>query len=224
MRGDTLVQESRENIENKFSLKGKIVRLRPFQETDIEHIVRAMTVDTEWQQWDAPWELEEAELFDPERYRELSKRKIENLRQKEAAGESFIYRTLIIERLSDGEFLGRINSYQIDDHYDWTEKGGYFTIGIDIFKKKHRRCGYGREAWALYLDYLRTKGITEVYTQTWSGNIPVQILIEKFGFNLVHVKKNYQLVQGKNVDGYSYCLHLIQSNRSFTEHHLCSRL
>ena len=35
---------------------------------DIEDRIRWETIEIEWMEWDAPWEMEEEELFNPEEY------------------------------------------------------------------------------------------------------------------------------------------------------------
>lgn len=193
-------------MNDNFKLEGKLVRLRPLEEKDIKNLIYYMTDDKEWQQWDAPWENEDGEIFDQIEFENRLKNQINHLRYKEITSGTFIYRTLIIERLSDGEFLGKINSYHIDENYNYSSTGKHFTIGIGIYKKDYRNSGYGSEAWSLYIDYLMSKGLEEVYTQTWSGNIPAQKLIQKLGFILVDVDKNCHQLNGKNVDGYTYRL------------------
>lgn len=198
-------------MNDNFKLEGKLVKLRPLEEKDIKNLIYYMTDDKEWQQWDAPWENEDDVIFDQIEFEESLKNKIKHLRYKESKLETFIYCTLIIERLSDGEFLGKINSYHIDENYNYSSTGKHFTIGIDIYKKGNRRSGYASEAWSIYIDYLKSKGLEEVYTQTWSGNIPAQKLIQKLGFNLVDIDKNYHQLNGKNVEGYTYRLLLNDS-------------
>ena len=39
-------------------IKGKDIILRDFLESDIEKRIYWETVETEWQQWDAPWDYE----------------------------------------------------------------------------------------------------------------------------------------------------------------------
>lgn len=50
---------------------------------------------------------------------------------------------------------------------------------------------------------LLQSGVEEVYTQTWAGNYPVLTLMDKIGFERVHVKEHYQVVGGEKVDGYT---------------------
>lgn len=47
-------------------IKGQKVLLRDFIKEDIEDRIRWETIETEWLEWDAPWEMEEEEPFNPE--------------------------------------------------------------------------------------------------------------------------------------------------------------
>ncbi len=129
-------------MNDNFKLEGKLVRLRPLKEKDIKNLIYYMTDDIEWQQWDAPWENEDDVIFDQIEFENRLKNQIKHLRYKETTPETFIYRTLIIERLSDGEFMGKINSYHIDENYNYSSTGKHFTIGIGIYKKDYRKSVY----------------------------------------------------------------------------------
>ena len=154
-----------------------------------------MLVETEWQNWDAPWE--DSSDFDPDAYRKRILKQLRNHRNP-----SF-YGRLEIDVIETGEHIGSVNSYYIDDDYYYTRGGGNFTVGIDIIKPANRQKGYGTEAWILFIRYALESGVEEVYTQTWAGNYPVLTLMDKIGFERVHVKEHYQVVGGEKVDGYT---------------------
>jgi len=174
---------------------GKKIKLRPFKESDIDDVIHWMLVETEWQNWDAPWE--DTNDFDQDAYRQRC------LQELESHKETSFYHRLEIEVIKTGEHIGSVNSYYIDDDFNYTRGDGNFTIGIDIIKPTNRRQGCGTEAWLLYIRYALKHGFEEVYTQTWSGNYPVLALMEKIGFERVHVKKQYQIVTDEKVDGYT---------------------
>ena len=176
-------------------ITGKIIRLRPFKESDIDDVIHWMLVETEWQNWDAPWE--DSSDFDPDAYRKRILKQLRNHRNP-----SF-YGRLEIDVIETGEHIGSVNSYYIDDDYYYTRGGGNFTVGIDIIKPANRQKGYGTEAWILFIRYALESGVEEVYTQTWAGNYPVLALMDKIGFERVHVKEHYQVVGGEKVDGYT---------------------
>lgn len=56
-------------------IKGQKVLLRDFIKEDIADRINWETVDTEWLEWDAPWEMEE-ESFNPEKYRSLMNKRL----------------------------------------------------------------------------------------------------------------------------------------------------
>lgn len=178
---------------------GKKIKLRPFKESDIEDVINWMEVETEWKEWDAPWEEDD---FNAETYRKETLKKI-----KERKNVDFFY-SLEIDVLETLEHVGRVNSYYIDENYKYTKKVGNLTIGIDIFNPQHRKQGFATEAWVLYIDYAMKKGFNKIYTQTWSENYPVFALMKKVGFECVNINKKYQVVKGKYVDGYTFMLNL----------------
>ncbi len=179
---------------------GKKVKLRPFKESDIADVINWMLVETEWQNWDAPWE--DTSDFDHDTYRQRC------LKELESRQEKSFYHRLEIEVIETGEHIGSVNSYYINNSYNYTRGEGNLTIGIDIMKPTNRKRGYGTEAWLLFIRYALESGVEEVYTQTWEGNYPVLALMEKIGFERVHVKKHYQVVRGEKVDGYTLKLNM----------------
>lgn len=176
---------------------GKRIKLRPFQESDIDDYIRWNTIETEWMDWDAPWEEND---FDVDVYRKNSLQRLESNRPFS------IYSSREIELLETGEHIGRINAYDIDDNCNYSADGTNLTIGIDVFDPAHRKKGYATEAWLLHIDYLIHEGHEDIYTQTWSGNEPVIALIKKLGFELYHTEEAYQIVKNQKVDGLTFQL------------------
>lgn len=184
-----------------FEIMGKSVKLRPFNESDIEDEIRWNTTDIEWQKWDAPWEKNE--VFESTVYRQ---KLLEKLNQQTKTPK--FYYSLEIESLKEGKHIGRVNSYYIDNKYNYVKCDGFFTIGIGIKDPIDRRQGFATEAWILFIDYALKNGIDNIYTQTWSGNDLVLGLIRKIGFEHVNTKKGYQFYNGEYVDGYTFKLNL----------------
>lgn len=176
---------------------GKIINLRSFQESDIEDYIRWFTLETEWLNWDAPWE--DYSDFDTEQYRNLQ---LQRLKDPE---EPAFHHRLEIEN-KDLEHVGLVGSYYIDRNYNLGNSQDYLTIGIDIPPINQRGKGYATEAWILYITYIFEQGHAEVYTQTWEGNARVMGLMKKLGFELVNVAESKYIVQGTPVDYYSYKL------------------
>lgn len=176
---------------------GKRIKLRPFAKSDIDDYIRWNTIEIEWMEWDAPWEEND---FNIEEYREFSLLKLEKNRPIS------IYSSREIEIIDTGEHIGRINSYNIDENYEYTKESKNLTIGIDIYNPKNRKQGYATEAWSLHIDWLLENGKEDIYTQTWSENYPALGLFRKLGFELTHTDKAYQKFKGKYVDGLTFKL------------------
>lgn len=176
---------------------GKRLKLRPFQENDIEDYIRWMTVETEWMEWDAPWEEDD---FDADAYRNACFARLEK------NAPLSVYSTREIALLGTGQHIGRINTYQIDDDFQSAKEGKNLAIGMDIFDPACRNLGFGTEAWLLFIHHLLVNGVEDVYTQTWSGNMHVQALMHKVGFQLVHIDRAYQVVKGQKVDRLTFRL------------------
>ena len=122
---------------------GKKLKLRAFKESDIDDYVSWNTTKTEWMDWDAPWEEND---FNSDEYRKSRLLYLENRNQIS------ILSSREIEILTSGVHIGRINSYRIDENFNYTRENKNLTIGIDIFDPSNRKQGYGTEAWLLYIN------------------------------------------------------------------------
>lgn len=69
-------------MDSNFKLEGKLVRLRPLEEKDIKNLTYYMIDDIEWQDWDAPWELVDNEIFNQVEYEQDLKMKVKSLKDK----------------------------------------------------------------------------------------------------------------------------------------------
>ncbi len=116
---------------------GKKIKLRPFKESDIDDVIHWMLVETEWQNWDAPWE--DSSGFDQDAYR---KRILKDLRDH---SKPSFYGRLEIEVIETGEHIGSVNSYYIDNDFNYTRGGGNFTIGIDDNRSTAQGMGEHRD-------------------------------------------------------------------------------
>lgn len=186
-------------------IKGQRISLRDFIKEDIEDRIRWETTETEWLEWDAPWEMEE-EPFNPEEYRSLM---IKRLSIK-SDPDRFRYSFQICANDETKKHIGWINAYYIDDDYCYTKNKGKLTIGIDIPDLSSRRKGYATEAWSLYIKYALDNGIEEIYTQTWSGNIRVIGLMNKLGFEECNREEGFRIVRGNLYDGLTFKLNIIK--------------
>ncbi len=92
-------------------IKYKDIILRDYQETDIADDIRWMTVETAWQDWDAPWEKDEE--FDADKFR------TKMLKRLETKPEDSDFRWAFEIDTKDGVHIGGVNSYLIDAEYNW---------------------------------------------------------------------------------------------------------
>jgi len=102
--------------------------------------------------------------------------------------------------------IGWCNVYHIDNEFNYTINGGYCTIGINIPCLKARRKGYATSAWKLLIEYLLSKNIEDIYTQTWSGNTRLIALANKVGFEECNCNIGERSVKGVLYDGLTFKL------------------
>lgn len=186
-------------------IKGQKVLLRDFVKEDIEDRIRWETIETEWLEWDAPWEVEE-EPFNSEKYRSRMNKRL-SIKQDP---DRFRYGFQICINDETEKHIGWINAYQIDDNYCYTSDDGKFTIGINIPDLNSRRKGYATEAWNLYIKYALDNGIEDIYTQTWSGNIRVIGLMKKLGFRECNREEGFRIVRGELHDALTFKLNILK--------------
>ena len=176
-----------------------MIVLRDMMESDIEDYVRWFTSETEWGDWDAPWEPlepvseEEARREWTERFQRLQNRPPEALRWK-------------FEIEAEGRHVGWVSAYT-DLGYVENEEG-IPAIGLDIPDPGDRRKGYGTQAIQQYMAYSRDHGFSSFYTQTWSGNTGMMKTTEKLGFQEVAREKDCREVGGKKYDAVTFRLDL----------------
>jgi RimJ/RimL family protein N-acetyltransferase len=125
-------------------IKGQKVLLRDFIKEDIADRINWETVETEWLEWDAPWEMEE-ESFNPEKYRSLMNKRLSTKQDP----NRFRYGFQICINDDAKKHIGWVNAYHINDDYCYTDGDGKLTIGINIPDLNSRRRGYATEAWSL---------------------------------------------------------------------------
>jgi RimJ/RimL family protein N-acetyltransferase len=163
-------------------MQNENIKLRYIKPSDIEDYKRWATIDTEWQDWDAPWEDDDDGNF--------VERQIEALTITPK-----VFYKLEIDTI-DGRHIGWVSSYKLSD----SEQR---AVGIDIPSVQDRGKGYGENALALFMAYLFNDR-EELYTETWSGNIPMIRLAEKIGFLEVDRVKDFREVRGQKYDGLTF--------------------
>ncbi|MBR0137338.1 MAG: GNAT family N-acetyltransferase [Erysipelotrichaceae bacterium] len=178
--------------------KAAEVSLRDMKEEDIEDYVRWFTTETTWSDWDAPWEPLET---DEDQERKSWTEYYESVRDM---SEDALRRKFEIE--VNGRHIGWVSSYYDLGYVENTDN--IPAIGIDIPNEKDRHHGYGTRALQLFIDYLKEKGHTSLYTQTWSGNTGMMRVAEKLGFKEAFRKENNREVNGRKYDSITYRLDL----------------
>ena len=182
--------------------------LRDFLTSDIEKRIYWETVETEWQQWDAPWEYEG--LTEEEKQEELENY-IASLRrwveQDERLPEEKVrYRFQIALNNENCDYIGWCTAYCIDEDYSYTDDEGYLAVGINIPEITSRGKGYATEALCIFIQYLLKHNERPLFTQTWSGNERMIHVAEKIGFKECFRKNSYRKVRGERYDGLTFKL------------------
>lgn len=194
---------------------GKII-LRPLIARVIPDRIRWETEETEWQLWDGPWEYEgkTAKTLAAEAA-EMEIRLTERL--SELPGEGPVDRFEICVNDEEETHVGWCGAYHIDEDCTIAETGTRCAVGVCIPPMSARRKGYAAAALCRYIEYLQGCGYTEVYTQTWSGNVRMIALAEKLGFVECRRKIGLRLVRGERYDGLTFRLDTEQFMRKNKE-------
>ncbi len=189
-------------------LKYHNIILRDMEERDIADEIRWNTVQTEWGLWDAPWETEEElKAFDPEVHRQKELEWI--------AGPKPDHRRCLEIDTWDGVHLGAVSCYCIDGDCNWLEKApdageerqkARWAVGLDICEPSYWNGGWGAQALAAFIRYHLDGGCTELYTQTWSGNVRMTALAEKLGFRECRREAGIRQVRGETYDALTFRL------------------
>lgn len=188
--------------------------LRDMIESDIEDWIRWDSVDTEWMKWDAP--DEPTEPIDPDEYRKDLLKFINTPRANE-------FRNFFELATAEGRHIGRINSYALGEDYAWKSwpetLGEKFTvaIGIDICDSQVWGRGYGTKAITAFAKHFLDNGITEICTQTWSGNARMIRCAKKVGFVEVNRITGNRHIRGEIYDGLTFQLDLDRFHKYLAE-------
>ncbi|MGG7163317.1 GNAT family N-acetyltransferase [Clostridium ihumii] len=156
---------------------------------DIDDYIDWYTVNTEWKDYDAPWEKDE----------EINLEKIKQCIIKEVQNPPKIKTHFEIES-KEGKHIGRVSSYYINGD---KEK---LAVGIDIINKENRGKGLGYEALLKFIKYILSNITNEVYTETWSGNERMIKLALKLGFKEINRDVDLLKVNGKYYDSITFKL------------------
>lgn len=175
--------------------------LRDMIESHIEDYVRWFTVEREWENWDAPWEKEDT-------YEETERKRWTEYYEsvKDRPDDALRWK---FEIEWNGRHIGRVSSYCIDENYEWVGniKDGqtvYRAIGIDICEPDLYDNGIGTTTLRAFINYYFEKGINELYTQTWSGNVRMLRCAEKLGFVECDKDVGTREIDGQKYDGLTF--------------------
>ena len=173
--------------------KGETI-LRNVLLSDIADYERWFHTETEWMDWDAPWEVwedGEAEEF------------VKGIAARVDQTPETFYRFEVAT--AGGEHIGWVSAYHMDD--------GGLAVGIDIPAFSSRGKGHGKRALQMFLTYLFEKTNREtLYTQTWSGNTRMVRLAEALGFAVCGRVKDCREVRGALYDGLTFSLQRAAAN------------
>jgi diamine N-acetyltransferase len=122
----------------------------------------------------------------------LIKRYLENAQQDIYEAKQL---RLAICKLNQFEPIGLI------DLFDFDPKNNRAGIGILIQNQEDRNATFGSEALGLLIDYaFQHLNLHQLYANMSSENTASQKLFAKFGFQIIGIKKDWNLVQGKYHD------------------------
>ena len=187
-------------------IKYRDIMLRDTVEADLSDELRWYTEQTQWAQWDAPWEmLEEIKNFDPTKTTNVF---LDTLKKEKPE-----IRTTLELDTADGVHIGTVSSYLIDEKYNSIPRKNvqngqkvYTTLGIDICESRFWNRGLGAQALTAWILYFLKNGIQDICLQTWSGNLRMVHCAQKLGFLECDRKKGIRTVGSKIYDGLTFCL------------------
>jgi len=174
-------------------VQNKNITLRYIKEGDIADYVRWTTTETEWCQWDAPWEDNDSGEFVQ--------------RQRNSLGKTpERYSKLEIDT-AHGRHIGWVSAYKVGNEWACTHKieSEKLAVGVDIPAVSDRGQGYGYNALVMFMKYL-FEHENLLYTQTWSGNMPMIHLAEKIGFTECDRLPNFCEVRGQKYDALTFSI------------------
>jgi len=171
-------------------LIGDRVLLRDPCVEDVHARLRWTTVDTAWQEWDAPWEGKALTSCD------------EANRVHHAMPVRWPLPTpreqLWIQTIG-GPLVGWVNSY----HHAPAERT--IWIGIVICESSYWGRGLGTEALRLWMGYqFIARDLASIRTATWAGNGRTVRVAEKCGFHLLTCEPRQRKVRGAWYDGLTF--------------------
>ena len=173
-----------------------MIILRDMIESDITDYVRWFTVETDWMNYDAPWESSPSSLDEELKSWTEYYQSVKDLTKDEIRWK--------FEIEVDGHHIGWVSRYFDLEYLDNSNNNP--AIGIDIPEMSFCEHGIGTEALGMFIEYLKKAGYERFYIQTWSGNKRMLRVAEKLGFSVICCKKDYRKVNDKNFDALTLML------------------
>jgi len=190
--GEDVSEERREA--NGVEVRGERIVLRDQRPSDVDARLRWLTVETEWGEWDAPWEGNDP--LPAERIDEVRRGMLEAMQNPLPAP-----RTRLFVELIGGPLLGWVS------YYDHDPADRCVSVGIDICEPAFWGKGLGTEALRLWMDYLVANlDLQRIRMATWSGNERMVRVAEKLGFVLVERVPDAREVRGRRYDKVQFVL------------------
>jgi putative hydrolase of HD superfamily len=174
-------------------LRGRRIKLRDWQEPDLEGFAYWLGPDHRWHELDGP--------YYPRPGPDEIQARVLAVRRGIETGDLPTPRTsLAIADLATDELIGRVVWYWQSQETDW------LSLGITIFDPEHWSRGLGFEALGLWGDYLwyTMPAIVRLDLRTWSGNLGMIHLAEKLGFREDARFRKARLVGGTRHDSLGY--------------------
>ncbi|MCL2854802.1 MAG: GNAT family N-acetyltransferase [Defluviitaleaceae bacterium] len=168
----------------------KNITLRPMRQSDLADEERWHSVETEWLNWDAPWEDDipvDVHMAQQRMY-------LERLQTNPPK----VYSALKIDD-ENGRHIGGVNRYFIDT------MPHLLAVGIGIPPADARGKGHAANALILWIHYhFANSYADEIYCQTWSGNLPMMGLAQKIGMEEIGRIRGIRRVGGKRYDDLTF--------------------
>lgn len=179
-------------------LRCRAVSLRDRCESDLEDHLSWNTVKTWWKLWDAPWE--NAPVLSDEDPRQRDERIRGKLREHLAKPIPAVRLHFEVDG-PGGVHLGWTNRHRAG------EDGSLIAIGIDLPDVDRGARAAGTTAFALHAAYrFRVDGCSELYSTTWSGNLPMIGLAVRVGFEECACEAGAREVRGRTYDALRFVL------------------
>lgn len=170
------------------ALQGKSVYLRALEPEDLEFV---HAVENDEDIWEFSNTNTPYSRFVIRQYLENAQQDIFEAKQ---------LRLAICKKGKD-QAVGLIDLFEFDPHH---KRAG---VGIVVRESSNRNTGIGTEALELLIGYAFTKlGLHQLYANIAPGNEASVRLFAKFGFELVGLKKDWNLIEGQYRDEALYQL------------------